>query len=140
MKMLKTYYPLILSIFLKLTALHSLIVGLGLIFFPQTIFSSLGFTENVERFFPAQGGTFHIIISVCYYFAGKELHLKRSLIHFTIFVKLSASFFLVTYFLFVKPIPLVFLSFITDFIIASFVIFLYKKLDQEDFFTGVKKG
>lgn len=139
MKTMKTYLPLLFSLFLKLIAFHSLIVGIGLIFFSNRVFYLLGFTENVERFFPAQGGTFHIIMAVCYYFAGKDSYKKSQLIHLTIFVKICASIFLIIYYIFINAVFLVLLSFATDFTVALIVIWFNKQLKAMNYFSeGMK--
>ena len=67
----------ILKILLFLMSIHSMCVGIALIVTPVEMFSFFGYTPVTEKFFPVQGGVFHIIMSFVYYWAGKNLGLEQ---------------------------------------------------------------
>ena len=56
----------LLSTVLGLVAIHSLAMGLTLIAQPAVLMEFLGFSPDCERFFPAQGGVFHLLMFVVY--------------------------------------------------------------------------
>jgi hypothetical protein len=103
-----------LRVFLKLVAVHSLLVGIGLIFMPSNLMAYLGFNPCTERFFPTQGGVFHIIMAVAYLMGSSKYKKYHCMISFSIIVKLSATIFLLVYFLFIKQSIVILFSFITD--------------------------
>ncbi|HPR89710.1 MAG TPA: hypothetical protein PL181_16990 [bacterium] len=51
-------YNKALATFLWLIAIHSFLVGLGLIFMPYSLLEQMGYASCSERFFRAQGGVF----------------------------------------------------------------------------------
>ncbi len=118
-----------LSILLWLIAVHSFIVGVGLIVMPAELMEYLGFNPTIERFFPSQGGVFHIAMSVAYALPAFNIKKFEQLIRFSIIVKVIATLFLFTYYFFFDPILLILFSGITDFMMAItlYIIFtLYK--------------
>ena len=115
-----------LSIFLWLVAIHSLFVGVGLILLPDSFLDFFGYNECTERFFPSQGGVFHIAMAVGYAMAAYNLKRYECLIIFSIVVKFMATIFLFTYFIFVSSIWLVLLSGISDFLMGSIILLLYR--------------
>lgn len=115
-----------LSIFLWLVAIHSLFVGVGLIILPDSFLDFFGYNECTERFFPSQGGVFHIAMAVGYAMAAYNLKRYECLIIFSIVVKFMATVFLFTYFIFVSSIWLVLLSGISDFLMGSIILLLYR--------------
>jgi hypothetical protein len=115
----------ILSLILWLTALHSLVVGIGLIFIPNSLLEFLGFAVGTDRFFLVQGGVFHIAMAFGYAIAAYDLRRFESLIIFTIIVKLLATIFLFTYFFFIKQTFVILSSAISDFLLFCVIIWTY---------------
>lgn len=115
-----------LSIFLWLVTIHSFFVGVGLILLPDSFLDFFGYNECTERFFPSQGGVFHIAMAVGYAMAAYNLKRYECLIIFSIVVKFMATIFLFTYFIFVSSIWLVLLSGISDFLMGSIILLLYR--------------
>ncbi len=87
-----------LSLVLWLIALHSATVGLCLIFLPDSIVQQFGFNGCSERFFRAQGGVFHIVMTVAYSLPALNVERFRCMIIFSIMVKFMAVVFLLTYY------------------------------------------
>lgn len=125
---------IILSVLLWLVALHSLIVGIGLIILPSSVFELLGFELTFDRFFSTQGGVFHIAMAVGYAMAGYNKIKFEQLIVFSIIVKFIATVFLITYFLFITSQWLVILSGISDFIMGASILYLNRTLVKENYF------
>ena len=123
-----------------IVAIHSFIVGLGLIIQHPDIMKFSGFGTCSECFFPAQGGIFHMIMSFAYILAAVDLDKYFSLAFFSIIVKLCATIFLFTYYFFVDPIWMVFASGIQDgilFILILFSFLSYNKWRKEIINKGV---
>lgn len=128
----------ILSVFLWLVAIHSFLVGIGLIVLPSSAFEFLGFDPNFDRFFSTQGGVFHIAMAVGYAMAGYDKIKYEQLIVFTIIVKFIATIFLVIYFIIISSQLLIIFSGISDFLMGLIILFLYNKLKQKQFFAADK--
>lgn len=124
----------LLSVFLYLVALHSFIVGIGLIFLPDSVFQFLGFIKTFDRFFSTQGGVFHIAMSLAYAMAAYNLIKYKQLILFSIIVKFIATIFLFTYFIFISNQWLIILSGISDLIMAIITLVLYRNIIKENYF------
>lgn len=124
----------ILSVFLWLVAIHSFLVGIGLIVLPSSGFEFLGFDPTFDRFFSTQGGVFHIGMSVGYAMAGYDKIKYEQLIVFTIIVKFIATIFLITYFVFISSHWMIILSGITDLLMGVIAMYLYKALIKESYF------
>jgi hypothetical protein len=122
-------YKKYLAYFLYLMCIHSVAVGIGLIFFPPSFLEIFGFTDYKESFFQAQGGVFHMAMSVAYLMAGINIYKSVRLIQFIIVVKLIAFVFLVFYFVFVLPAWLILLSGIGDGIMGAIILILYRLSD-----------
>jgi hypothetical protein len=103
-----------LSLLLILVAIHSFCVGVGLIIRPAELMQLFGFGECYERFFPTQGGVFHIVMVVAYLMAAYDVDENHSLIIFSIIVKIMATVFLFIYFIAVEQIWLVLMSGFSD--------------------------
>lgn len=129
----------ILAVFLWLIALHSFIVGIGLIVLPSSAFEFLGFNSTFDRFFSTQGGIFHIAMAVGCAMAAYDLKRFYHLIIFTIIVKFIATIFLILYFTIVNSQLLVLLSGASDFIMGMIVLILYQTLDRSHFFPEIKR-
>ena len=124
----------ILSVFLWLVAIHSFLVGIGLIVLPTSVFEFLGYQSTFDRFFSTQGGVFHIIMAVGYAMAGYDIKRFECLIIFSIIVKLIATVFLIIYFMLISSQLLIILSGISDFMMGLVILFLYKKFKLQAFF------
>lgn len=119
-----------LSLLLWFIAFHSLIVGIALIVMPAELIGFLGFNTNLERFFPSQGGVFHIAMSFAYALPAVNDDKYKHFIFFSIFVKLIATLFLIIYYFFVDAILLVLISGVTDFGMAA-AIYLFFVLNKK---------
>lgn len=119
----------ILSLILWLTALHSFVVGIGLIFIPDSLLEYLGFAACTDHFFHVQGGVFHIAMSVCYSMSAYNLRKFESLIVFSIIVKLIATIFLFTYFIFIKQTFVILSSAVSDLLFFCWIFWAYYKLN-----------
>jgi len=124
----------LLPLFLWLVSLHSFFVGIGLIFLPASAFEFLGFAPTFERFFSTQGGVFHFAMSVAYAMAAYNLIKNQQLIIFSIVVKFIATVFLIIYFVFISHLWLIIFSAVTDMAMGIVILFLYKKLETENYF------
>ena len=87
----------LLSAVLCLVALHSFLMGLILIFQPAFLMKFAGFSLQSERFFPTQGGVFHILMAVAYTMGAVDAEKYYYLIVFSIIVKAVATLFLLSY-------------------------------------------
>ena len=98
---MKTYlnkYPdKALSMILCLVAVHSILMGLALIFQPAILMEWSGFKSGYERFFPAQGGVFHLLMAVAYLLGATDSRKYHFLIVFSVIVKAVATVFLIVY-------------------------------------------
>ena len=117
----------ILRIILKLVALHSLLVGIGLIFMPSNLIAYLGFNPCTERFFPTQGGVFHIIMAVAYLMGSSKSNKYECMIIFSIIVKLSATIFLLIYFIFITQTWMIIFSCISDCLMGIVIWWFYSR-------------
>lgn len=135
MKILKNLYieqsGELLKIVLYLMSFHSLCVGIGLISVPSEMFELLGYSKCTERFFPTQGGVFHIIMAAGYLMGALKYPKAFDLIIFSIIVKFSATVFLLIYFLIVKNTWLIIISAVTDGIMGIVVFMLLKKVSRQ---------
>jgi len=123
-----------LSLILILVAIHSFCVGIGLIIRPDELMQLFCFGICYERFFPTQGGVFHIVMAVGYLMAAYNVDQYRCLVIFSIIVKIMATVFLFTYFIAVEQIWLVLVSGFSDGImgIAIYVaLLLYLKYQKK---------
>ena len=103
-----------LVLILWLVAAHSFIVGWGLILIPASVTSFFGFEPYVQRFFPVQGGVFHLVISVGYALAAIDPDRRQSLVVLAVVAKFMAVVFLLFYYLVIDRIWLVLLSGVGD--------------------------
>lgn len=110
-----------LSLLLWLVAVHSAVVGLGLIWQPAGLFARLGYAPVGEPFFPVQGGVFHVVMAVGYALAARDLPGNRCLVSFAIVVKAAATVFLVGYWLLKARLDVVLLSGIGDGLMAALI-------------------
>ena len=115
-----------LTLLLYLVGVHSVAVGLGMIWQPVNLLEAMGCAPVGEPFFPAQGGVFHIVMAMGYVLAARDLANHRSLIRFAILVKSVATGFLLIYWMAVDPITVVLASGIGDGIMAVLLFVGYK--------------
>jgi len=87
----------LLSTVLWLIAVHSIAIGLALIIQPAILMEWSGFNSEYERFFPAQGGVFHLLMAVAYLMGAMNSKKYHYLIIFSIIVKAVATTFLLVY-------------------------------------------
>lgn len=120
-------YSEMLVIILWVIAFHSFCVGVGLIVAPSELFELLGYTKCTERFFPTQGGVFHIIMAVGYIMAALKYPQSDDLVVFIIIVKLCATVFLLIYFIAVKQTWVILFSGISDGLMSFVVYLIYTK-------------
>lgn len=125
----------LLSFFLWLVAIHSFLVGIGLIVLPSSFFELLGFEKTFDRFFSTQGGVFHIAMAFGYAIAAYDKIKYHQLIVFSIIVKFIATIFLINYFLFITSLWLIIFSGISDFIMGAVILYLYRQLLKENYFN-----
>lgn len=88
---------ILLSTILWLVAVHSIAIGLALIIQPAVLMEWSGFGSEYERFFPAQGGVFHLLMAVAYVMGAMNSKKYHYLIVFSIIVKVVATTFLLIY-------------------------------------------
>ena len=115
-----------LSWFLWLVMLHSIGVGMGLIFAPSFILEYFNFSFHPTRFFVTQGGVFHIVMSVCYGMAARDPLRHESLVILAIVTKFIATVFLAIYFLLIDSVLVILLSGIGDFIMGAGLYYLFR--------------
>jgi hypothetical protein len=87
----------LLSAILYFVALHSILTGLALVVQPTWSMKLVGFSPICERFFPTQGGVFHIVMAVAYVMGAINAQKYYHVIVFAIIVKTAATLFLFTY-------------------------------------------
>jgi hypothetical protein len=108
-----------LSSFLWLVAAHSFIVGIFLLIHPPGLIKLSGFSAICEPFFPSQGGVFHMIMSIAYIYGAIDIRKNRNMVIYAIIVKMSATGFLFSYYFFVEPHWIIFLSGLVDFLMGA---------------------
>ncbi len=125
------------NLFLLLIAIHSFLVGLGLIFLPGDILEIFGFQEIINKFFPVQGGVFHLIMAVIYIFAIKRKELQYFLIPLIVGIKLFAAFFLVLFYFIKDPVITILLSGIGDGLMGIILYVFYNQLKKKGLLTSI---
>lgn len=119
-----------LIVLLNLVALHSFIVGIGLIIHPASLMEFAGYKPITEPFFPVQGGVFHVIMAVGYYLCTRDLIKHRCLVVFAVIIKSFATVFLFLYFFFVVQIWMIFVSGIGDGLMALFIYLAHQSYER----------
>lgn len=118
----------VLKIFLILVAIHSFCVGLGLILIPLDYFDLFGFYEYSGNFFKIQAGVFHVVMCGAYVLAARDLVGNLIMIRFSIFAKMMATVFLISYAVFIDMVWMVLASGIFDFVMGLVLILFLKGL------------
>ncbi|MCK9994973.1 MAG: hypothetical protein KAH56_01695 [Candidatus Krumholzibacteria bacterium] len=117
----------VLRFWLWSLALHSVAVGLGLIWHPAALLGKLGYIPCSEPFFPVQGGVFHIVMAVGYSMAAWDPLRFRCLVVFAIVVKVLATIFLIIYWIMNLSLQVVLLSGLADGAMALVLVVLYRR-------------
>ena len=99
-----------------------------------------GFAVAVEKFFPVQGGVFHIVMAVVYSLAGYHKLRQESLILVSVIAKYMATLFLVTYALFVQAVWMVWISALGDLIMGSVILWAWRSCRSQDQQAIAQKG
>ena len=120
-----------LSVLLWLVALHSLVVGLGLVLVPPETMQRFGYGAYQERFFSVQAGVFHFVLVVAYALAAARPRRFPGLLALSVAAKLMATAFLVLYFLFADRIWVVLLSGIGDFAMGVAILWFWMACRRE---------
>jgi len=116
-----------MKIFLWLIAVHSFLVGIALILFPPSYLEFFGFSNYQYSFFQAQGGVFHLVMSVAYLMAIKYMYKSPGLIVFSISAKFIATLFLLIYYLFLEHSWMIIMSAFGDAAMAILLYVLYNR-------------
>ncbi len=103
-----------LRLLLALVALHSVGVGIGLMWHPATLLAACGFRPVGETFFIVQGGVFHIVMAVAYGLAAWDPARDERLIVFSVIVKMMATVFLMLYWSLFAQVPTILASGLVD--------------------------
>jgi len=111
----------LLRIVLWMVALHSFSMGLTLIAQPTFLMKMAGFGQTCDRFFPTQGGIFHMLMAVAYLMGAVNIEKYYYIIIFSIIVKATATFFLMLYCFAVDFKWIILLSGIGDFIMGLMI-------------------
>jgi hypothetical protein len=124
MKKYRINYERLLKWILWLIALHSFGFGISLIVLPISVIEFFGF-QLTEKFFAVQGGVFHIVVSLAYIMAARDLEHSEKLIILSCTAKFMATLFLLSYFFFVNHIFMVIFSGIADFLMGLAILLTY---------------
>ena len=129
-----------LGLILYLVALHSLVVGLGLILLPLSQLPHFGFQVAVEKFFPVQGGVFHIVMSIAYAMAGYRKLRQEGLVGFSIMAKYVATIFLLSYGMFVQSVWMIWLSALGDVVLGSAILWAWRDCRRQEGLAETHRG
>jgi len=108
-----------------LIALHSFIIGSGLIICPGKFLSFFSFNVPAEKFFPMQSGIFHYIMTFGYIMIALWPERNHGLILLSIITKLMATVFLFSYYFLADKGWAVLLSGVIDCIIGLTILWCY---------------
>ena len=115
---------------LTLVGLHSYAVGLGLILMPVTALPFFGLEVATEKFFPVQGGVFHVVMGTAYILSGIGIDRFRGLILLTILAKCTATGFLCIYYAFFDRAWIVLASAAGDGLMAAAILLAFVAYDK----------
>ena len=121
----------LLKLIMFMIALHSFCVGLALIFFPPELMQHFGFNQFHERFFTAQGGVLHLVMSVSYVMAALKLEETTVLIFFSVIAKFMATVFLFTYYFMIQGVWSVLFSGVGDGMMGCVILWAYLKYSKD---------
>lgn len=114
-----------LKYFLYLVAVHSLIVGVNLLYFSSDLLQTFGFNSLNEPFFKFQGGVFHLVMVVAYLLAAIDPVKNKMIVIFSIIAKFMATIFLFVFYSFYDTSIIVLLSGISDLVMGIIIYYLY---------------
>ena len=114
-----------LQIVLILMCLHSFTVGVALIFMPVKLMPFFGLTIPVEKFFPVQGGIFHIVMVLAYFIAALWYDRNQGLILFIILTKFLATIFLFSFYFLIEMAWIILFSGIADCLMGIAILWVY---------------
>ncbi|MEW6413540.1 MAG: hypothetical protein AB1483_13875 [Candidatus Zixiibacteriota bacterium] len=120
-----------LVLVLWLVGIHSIVVGFGLIFLPPSYVPFFGFAPFAEKFFPVQGGVFHLVMAVAYIMAAVRPERYPGLIILSFVAKLMAAAFLLTYYILIDRIWMVLFSGVGDALMGLVIYLLYRAFNRE---------
>jgi hypothetical protein len=101
-------------------------VGLALIILPLSILENFGYEGYTGDFFKVQGGIFHVVMSIIYFIAARDIDKFRILIYLTLTAKFIATVFLFGYYFIFEQIWMVLISGIADFLMGLCVLLLWR--------------
>jgi hypothetical protein len=101
-------------------------VGLALIMLPLSVLEYFGYEGYAGNFFKAQAGIFHVVMSIVYFIAARDIDKYRILIYLTLTAKFIATVFLLGYYLIFEQIWMVLVSGIGDFLMGLCVLLLWR--------------
>ena len=119
-----------MSVLLYLITLHSLVVGVILVFITFGALAQFGYRDYHGTFFKVQGGVFHIVMSIIYFMAARDPIKYRTLVFLIILIKFVATLFLFSYYLFADRIWMVAASGAGDLIMGLLVLLLFLRLPK----------
>ncbi len=111
---------------LVMVALHSAGVGVGLILALPPVMTFMGFGTIHEPFFPAQGGVFHLVMTVAYLLPAAAPERYEPILVLVVATKMIATVFLFSFWLFVEPIWMVLFSGLTDLAMGLLVLWAWR--------------
>ena len=116
---------------LIIIALHSLILGLGLILFPRALIPLFGFGVPAENFFFLQSGMFYCIMAIAYAMLGLWPERKEGLMLLTFFAKFLTTIFLLSFYFLSGGAWTLLLSALLDFIMGLAILWFYLDLSWD---------
>jgi hypothetical protein len=120
-----------LQALLWLVALHSVVVGVGLVLHPAGLLAAVGYAPLSEPFFPTQGGVFHFVMAIAYVLGARDPVRHEALIRFAVVVKFVALVFLVGYWLLHRHLLVVLGSGLADGVMGASILVAYRRWRKE---------
>lgn len=111
-----------------LIAIHSFVIGSGLLICPVKFLSFFNFSIPDEKFFPMQSGIFHYILTFAYIMIALWPERNHGLILLTIVTKLMATVFLFSYYFLAERGWAILLSGVIDCLIGLTILWCYINL------------
>lgn len=108
-----------------LIAIHSFVIGSGLIICPVKFLLFFNFNVPVEKFFPMQSGIFHYVMTFAYIMIVLSPARNKGLILLSIVTKLMATIFLFSYYFLAEKSWAILLCGIVDCIIGLTIVWCY---------------
>lgn len=113
-----------------LVAGHSFCVGIGLIAIPLEYFDLFGIAGYRGAFFKIQGGVFHLVMCGAYLPAALDPLKNILMVRFSIFAKITATVFLLSYALFSEMAWIILVSGILDFLMGIVLYWFYRRMNR----------